>query len=257
MIRPFLEARGITQRFGAVTALENVGLTIHACEAVALMGGNGAGKSTLVSILSGLRRPESGEVRVDGATVIFGDARDARRAGIETVYQNLALCPNLDAPGNLFLGRELARFRWPFRWLDRAAMERETRATLADLGVTIPDLRATSLSYSGGQRQILAFARAARARSRLLILDEPTAALGVEESANVVQTVRRLRAERGMAVLLITHNLEEMRLLADRVVVLRRGRNAGNLRLDEASDDDVVRHITGGTVGSVAVGAVA
>lgn len=246
MIAPYLSARGITQRFGAVTALDDVALDIRPGEAVALMGGNGAGKSTLVSILSGLRQPEAGEILIDGRTAHLRDARDARAAGIETVYQNLALCPNLDAPGNLFLGREIARGTWPFRWLDRAAMERETRATLADLGVTIADLRATSRSYSGGQRQVLAFARAARARSKLLILDEPTAALGVEESANVVQTVRRLRVERGVAVLLITHNLEEMRLLADRAVILRRGRNAGNLLLASARDEDVVRHITGG-----------
>lgn len=245
MTIPLLAAKSISLRFGAVSALEDVGLEIMPGEAVALMGGNGAGKSTLVSILSGLRRPESGEILIDGFKVEFHDARDARAAGVETVFQNLALCPNLDAPGNLYLGRELYRFRWPFRWLDRSGMERETRATLAELGVTIPDLRATSRSYSGGQRQVLAFARAAAARSRLLILDEPTAALGVEESANVVRTVRRLREERGVAVLLITHNLEEMRQLADRAVVLRRGRNAANLTLATASDDDVVRSITG------------
>ena len=245
MTAPLLEAKGISVRFGAVSALLDVGLRIMPGEAVALMGGNGAGKSTLVSILSGLRQPDSGSIVIDGKPVAFSDARDARAAGVETVFQNLALCPNLDAPGNLYLGRELYRFRWPFRWLDRAGMERATRATLADLGVTIPDLRATSRSYSGGQRQVLAFARAAAARSRLLILDEPTAALGVEESANVVRTVRRLRDERGVAVLLITHNLEEMRALADRAVVLRRGRNAADLTLDTASDDDVVRSITG------------
>jgi ABC-type sugar transport system ATPase subunit len=207
-VTPFLEARGLTKSFGGVLALDEVSIAVGAGEAVALMGGNGAGKSTLVSIIAGLRRPDAGEVRVEGRTVAFGTAGEARAAGIETVFQNLALCPNLDAPGNLFLGREIARGRWPFRRLDRAAMERETARTLAELGVTIPDLRIPSRGYSGGQRQALAFARAVRGESRLLILDEPTAALGVEESANVVRTVRRLRAERGMAVLLITHNLE-------------------------------------------------
>lgn len=252
MTAPLLSVSGISLRFGAVHALEDVGLQIMPGEAVALMGGNGAGKSTLVSILSGLRRPDSGQILINGSTVEFDGARDARNAGVETVFQNLALCPNLDAPGNLYLGRELYKFRWPFRWLDRARMERETQATLAELGVTIPDLRATSRSYSGGQRQVLAFARAAGARSRLLILDEPTAALGVEESANVVRTVRRLRAERGISVLLITHNLEEMRQIADRAVVLRRGRNAANLSLATASDDDVVRSITGSAAGVTA-----
>ncbi len=242
---PFLEARGISKSFGGVTALDTVSLAVKPGEAVALMGGNGAGKSTLVSILAGLRRPDAGTLFVEGQPREFGAASDARAAGIETVFQNLALCPNLDAPGNLFLGREIARGIWPFQRIDRAAMERETAQTLAELGVVIPNLRATTRSYSGGQRQALAFARAVRGHSRLLILDEPTAALGVEESANVVRTVRRLRAERGMAVLLITHNLEEMRALADRAVVLRRGRNVGDLDLSHASDDEVVGRITG------------
>ena len=240
-----IEVREVTKRFGGVAALSDVSLTIRAGEAVALMGGNGAGKSTLVSLISGLRRPDAGQILIDGQPAELDSAQDARARGIETVFQNLALCPNLDAPGNLFLGRELYRRLGPLRLLDRRAMERETRDTLLGLGVTIPDLRATSRSYSGGQRQALAFARAARAESRLLILDEPTAALGVEESANVVRTVQRLRAERGMAVLLITHNLEEMRALAERAVVLRRGRNAGELDLTRSTDDEVVGRITG------------
>jgi ABC-type sugar transport system ATPase subunit len=242
---PLIEVREVTKRFGGVAALIDVSLIIRAGEAVALMGGNGAGKSTLVSLISGLRRPDAGQILIDGELADLDSAQDARARGIETVFQNLALCPNLDAPGNLFLGRELYRRIGPLRLLDRRAMERETQNTLLGLGVTIPDLRATSRSYSGGQRQALAFARAARAESRLLILDEPTAALGVEESANVVRTVQRLRAERGMAVLLITHNLEEMRALAERAVVLRRGRNAGELDLARASDDEVVGRITG------------
>ena len=241
----FLEVRNVSKSFGGVAALSGVSLSIAAGEAVALMGGNGAGKSTLVSILSGLKHPDDGLVLVDGAPVSFQRPQDARRAGIETVFQNLALAPNLDAPGNLFLGREIGRGWGVFRMLDRKAMERETKKTLADLGVRIPDLKANSRSYSGGQRQALAFARAARANSRLLILDEPTAALGVEESANVVATVQRLRRERGMAVLLITHNLEEMRRLADRAVILRRGRLAGSMMLNNATDDEIVGRITG------------
>ena len=241
----FLTADGISKFFGGVAALRHVSLEIGAGEAVALMGGNGAGKSTLVSILSGLQPPDEGSLAIDGRAVAFPNARDARAAGIETVFQNLALCPNLDAPGNLFLGRELYRRLGPVRLLDRPAMERETAATLAGLGVVIPNLKAASHSYSGGQRQALAFARAARALSRLLILDEPTAALGVEESAKVVRTVKRLRRDSGIAVLLITHNLEEMRAIADRAVILRRGRKVGDLRLSDATDDEVVGRITG------------
>jgi D-xylose transport system ATP-binding protein len=244
-VTSFLRVEGISKFFGGVAALRNVSLEIEAGESVALMGGNGAGKSTLVSILAGLNPADEGSVAIDGRVVVFASTQEARTAGIETVFQNLALCPNLDAPGNLFLGREIYRWLGPMRFLDRSAMERETAATLAGLGVTIPNLKAASRSCSGGQRQALAFARAARALSRLLILDEPTAALGVEESANVVRTVQRLRRERRMAVLLITHNLEEMRALADRAVILRRGRNAGNLDLAAATDDEVVGHITG------------
>jgi simple sugar transport system ATP-binding protein len=236
---------GISKHFGGVAALDNISLSISPGESVALMGGNGAGKSTLVSILSGLQRPDKGRIRVDGTERRFEEPKDARGLGIETVFQNLALCGNLDAPGNLFLGREMAWGVRPFRFLRRRAMLDETRRTLEQLGVRIPDLQATASSYSGGQRQALAFARAARARSRLLILDEPTAALGVEESASVVATIRRLRQERGVAVLLITHNLEEMRKIADRAVVLRRGRLVGTVPLTEADDDRIVSMITG------------
>jgi ABC-type sugar transport system ATPase subunit len=244
---------GISKHFGGVAALDNVTMSIAPGESVALMGGNGAGKSTLVSILAGLQRPDSGSIRIDGAERRFEEPEDARRLGIETVFQNLALCANLDAPGNLFLGREIAWGVRPFRFLRRRAMLVESRRTLAHLGVRIPDLHATASSYSGGQRQALAFARAARARSRLLILDEPTAALGVEESGSVVATVRSLRKERGISVLLITHNLEEMRKIADRAVVLRRGRLVGTVPLAQADDDRIVSMITG----SVAAGNLA
>ena len=244
-MKPLLEAKLITKTFGGVTALSDVSVTIHPGESVALLGGNGAGKSTLVSILSGLKEADRGEIVVDGERIRFDSPDDARHAGIETVFQNLALCPNLDAAGNLFLGREIAWHLGPFRLLNRREMERRTRETLSALGVRIPDMHATSRSYSGGQRQALAFARAIRANSRLLILDEPTAALGVEERESVVQTVKRLRRERDIAILLVTHNLEEMRQLADRAVILRRGRLVGEVILADAADEEVVGHITG------------
>lgn len=244
-MRPFLEIKGVSKSFGGIAALDNVSFDIAAGEAVALMGGNGAGKSTLVSLLAGLQRPDSGSIFIDGTERNLSEPQDARHAGIETVFQNLALCPNLNAPGNLFLGRELYAGFGPFRFLDRAAMEKATISTLRDLGVNVPDMKAPTNKFSGGQRQALAFARAARANSRLLILDEPTAALGVEESTNVVRTVQRLRRERNMAVLLITHNLEEMRSLADRAVVLRRGHHVGSVDLDRCTDDEIVSRITG------------
>lgn len=244
-MNPFLAIESVSKSFGGVAALKNVSFDMAAGEAVALMGGNGAGKSTLVSLLAGLQRPDSGGIVIDGVEQNFSKPQDARASGIETVFQNLALCPNLNAPGNLFLGRELHRGIGPFRFLDRKAMEKATVVTLRDLGVNVPDMKAPADKFSGGQRQALAFARAARAKSRLLILDEPTAALGVEESANVIRTVQRLRRERNMTVLLITHNLEEMRAIADRAVILRRGRYVGSVTLDDTSDDEIVGRITG------------
>ncbi len=241
----FLEIRNLSKSFGGIAALKGVSFDVDAGEAVALMGGNGAGKSTLVSLLAGLQRPDSGTISIEGEERVLTDPQQSRDAGIETVFQNLALCPNLNAPGNLFLGRELYRGFGPFKLLDRKAMEKETIATLQDLGVNVPDMKAPTNRFSGGQRQALAFARAVRGRSKLLILDEPTAALGVEESANVVKTVQRLRRERKIAVLLITHNLEEMRSIADRAVVLRRGHQVGSVLLNNTSDDEIVARITG------------
>jgi ABC-type sugar transport system ATPase subunit len=244
-VSALLEVEKVSKRFGGVHALSGVSCSLEAGECVALMGGNGAGKSTLVSILSGLQAADDGAVQFGGQEAAFASPDDARRAGIETVFQNLGLCDNLDAPGNLFLGRELHRRVGPLKFLRRRAMEQETRRTLADLKVNLPDLRAASAGLSGGQRQALAFARAVRAASQLLILDEPTAALGVEERGRVVETVKRLRADRGMAVLLITHNLVEMRELADRVIVLRRGEIAGEAELADVDDDRIVSLITG------------
>jgi D-xylose transport system ATP-binding protein len=242
---PFLEIRSVSKSFGGIAALKGVSFDLAAGEAVALMGGNGAGKSTLVSLLAGLQRPDSGSICIEGVDRVLSDPQQSRDAGVETVFQNLALCPNLNAPGNLFLGRELYRGFWPFKILDRKEMERVAIATLRELGVNVPDMRAPTSRFSGGQRQALAFARAVRGKSKLLILDEPTAALGVEESANVIKTVQRLRRERNIAVLLITHNLEEMRSIADRAVVLRRGHNVGSVMLKDTSDDEVVARITG------------
>lgn len=242
---PFLQIRNVSKSFGGIAALKGISFELAAGEAVALMGGNGAGKSTLVSLLAGLQRADAGSICIEGVDRVLSEPQQSRDAGIETVFQNLALCPNLDAPGNLFLGRELYRGFGPFKILDRKAMERVTVGTLQELGVNVPDMKAPTNRFSGGQRQALAFARAVRGKSKLLILDEPTAALGVEESANVVRTVQRLRRERNIAVLLITHNLEEMRSIADRAVVLRRGHHVGSVLLKNTSDDEIVARITG------------
>jgi ABC-type sugar transport system ATPase subunit len=244
-VSALVEVQGVSKRYGGVHALDDVSLEIGAGECVALMGGNGAGKSTLVSILAGLQAPDVGVLRFGGEAVRFSSPDEARGAGIETVFQNLGLCDNLDAPGNLFLGRELHWGAGPVRFLRRRAMEAQTRETLATLSVRLPDIKAATAGLSGGQRQALAFARAVRASSRLLILDEPTAALGVEERARVIETVKRLRTERDMSVLLITHNLVEMRELADRVVVLRRGRYGGTAQVPDVDDDRIVALITG------------
>ncbi len=243
--KPLLEVRGVSKHFGGVHALSDVSMQIAPGECVALMGGNGAGKSTLVSIVAGLTAPDTGDVLFDGDVVAFRTPDDARHVGIETVFQNLALCDNLDAPGNLFLGRELRRRIGPFSVMNRRKMIAETKKTLADLGVRIPDLRAATASLSGGQRQALAFARAVRAQSRLLILDEPTAALGVAERGRVMETVHSLRRSHGLTVLLISHNLQEIRELADRVVVLRHGRMVGTLTVSDNTDGAIVALLTG------------
>ena len=236
---------GLSKRFGGVCALEDVSLEVAAGDCVALLGPNGAGKSTLVSIISGVQKPDSGQICVDGRPVVFRGAADARARGIQTVYQDLALCGNLSASGNLFLGRELVRRLGPLRFVDRRAMDRFTQQELTELGVELPGFREATEGYSGGQRQALAFARSILANARLLILDEPTAALGVTERERVLRTVRRLHEERGLAVLLVTHNIADMRELATRIVVLRQGRRVADANAGEVDDDTVVGLITG------------
>lgn len=240
-----LTATKVSKRYGAVQALDSVSLVIDESECVALVGGNGAGKSTLVAIIAGLQVPDAGELVLRGQAVHFRSPKDARAAGIQTVYQTLALCDNLSAAGNLFLGRELSVGAGPFRFVRRRAMLDQTADTLRELGIRITDLGAATANFSGGQRQGLAFARAVGSEPSLLVLDEPTAALGVAERQRVIETVHHLHRDRGIAVLLVTHNLEEMRRLADRVVVLRHGKGVANFPINEADDDTLVGFITG------------
>jgi ABC-type sugar transport system ATPase subunit len=240
-----LSVSGISKRFGGVTALSDVSFEIARGDCIALLGPNGAGKSTLVSIISGVQKPDSGQMHVDGGPVVFGSAADARARGIQTVYQDLALCGNLSASGNLFLGRELTRRIGPLRVVDRRAMDATTQRELRRLEVDLPGYREATDGYSGGQRQALAFARSILASARLLILDEPTAALGVTERDHVLKPVRRLQQDANVAIMLVTHNIDDMRQLATRIVVLRHGKRVADVNASDVDDDAVVGLITG------------
>jgi simple sugar transport system ATP-binding protein len=238
-----LEARGVTKHYGHVTALDRADFSAAAGEVAALIGDNGAGKSTLVKILAGAIRPDGGDILIEGRPVQFAGPSDARRHGIETVYQDLALAPDLDAAANLHLGRELQRLPFP-RLLNRRLMRERAAAAFAELGIELPDVRAPVATLSGGQRQSVAVARAVAYASRIIFLDEPTAALGVIQRARVLDTIRKVR-DRGIAVVLISHNMPEVVAIADRVEVLRLGRRVAVFRGREASVEDLVGAMTG------------
>lgn len=244
---PLLRLKGVGKRFGAVTALAAVDLEVQAGEVVALVGDNGAGKSTLVKAISGVHPPDSGRILIDGELVRIASPAAATAHGIATVYQDLALCENLDVVANLFLGRELARapLAGRLRRLSDEDMEARAGEILRGLSVTIPSLDRPVAALSGGQRQSVAVARAVLWGSRLVLLDEPTAALGVEQTALVLQLIDTLR-QRGLGVLVISHNLADVFSVADRIAVLRLGRNAGTFDARTTDTDTVVAAITGG-----------
>jgi D-xylose transport system ATP-binding protein len=247
---PLLAVRHATRRFGAVTALEDVSLDVAAGEVVALLGDNGAGKSTLIKCVSGVLRLHSGTVEIDGRPVTVGSPAAARELGIETVYQDLALFDNLNPIDNFYAGRELAGPRWlphGLRMLHRREMKRTTDEVVRRLQVGLPDLDGIVGLLSGGQRQAVAVARAAAFASRLVILDEPTAALGVRESRQVLDLILRLREE-GRGVVVISHAMDHVIEVADRAVVLRRGRKVGELVPSEETHRDLVSLIVGGAV---------
>ncbi len=224
-----LEVRDAVKRFGAVTALDGVSLTVDAGEVLALLGDNGAGKSTLIKAISGVHRLDEGSIVLDGVDVTGANAMAMRSHGIETVYQDLALFDNLDPSANFFAGRELAGPAWlprGLRILRHRAMSERTHELIDRLQVTLPDYDANVALMSGGQRQAVAVARAVAFSSKVVILDEPTAALGLRESARVLDLVRRLRAD-GVAVILISHSMDLVMDVADRAIVLRRGRKVG------------------------------
>ncbi len=241
---PLLRATGMSKHFGSVEALLDVDFEVHAGEVVALVGDNGAGKSTLIKAIAGVQPADSGTIAVDGKPVSIRSATDAYRHGIATVYQDLALCDNLDVVANLFLGGEKLT---GMRGLDEYAMEEKTIELLDSLGVTsLASVRARVGSLSGGQRQSVAIARSLLGEPRLVILDEPTAALGVVQTAQVLELVRHLSAK-GLGVVVISHNLENVYSVADRIVVLRLGRVAAVYDRRMTPREEVVAAITGAT----------
>jgi D-xylose transport system ATP-binding protein len=240
--RPLLELKGVTKSFGAVRALTDVDFEVGPGEVVALVGDNGAGKSTLVKVISGVGPANEGSIKWEGEEVTITRPQDAQKLGIATVYQDLALADNLDVVGNLFLGQEKRHLGV----LDDIDMERQARELLQTLSVKIPSVRTQVASLSGGQRQSVAIARSLLGEPKIVMLDEPTAALGVAQTAEVLSLIKRLK-DRGYGLVLISHNLADIFEVADRIVVLRLGRNAGVFDAASDSSEDVVAAITGAT----------
>ncbi len=250
---PALQLRGISKAFGTVQALEDVDFEVFDGEVVGLVGDNGAGKSTLIKIMAGAYLADTGEIDVDGHKVSLNSPQDATRAGIETVYQDLALCDNLDVVANLFLGREeISRFV-PFlvQPMNEVDMERRAREVLTQLDVKIPSLRTPVAALSGGQRQSIAVAKTILRNPRVVLLDEPTAALGVAQTRQVLNLISRLRSQ-GLAVVVISHNLADIFEVVDRVVVMRLGRRVATFDVRNTTTEQVVGAITGAEFGLAA-----
>ena len=243
--RKILETKGLTKHYGGVVALADADFTMFEGEHIAIVGDNGAGKSTFVRNITGVEQRTSGSVIFDGKDVNFRAPIEAREHGIETVYQNLALADYLDVAANIFLGREEFKIKLgPLSWLDKKAMRKRSKELLEETGIKIPDLSQNVSGMSGGQRQCIAISRAAGWGSKLIIMDEPTAALGIQETTRVENIIRGLK-KRSVPVIIISHNLRQVFNLVDRIVVFRQGRIAGVLNSKEASGNDVVAMITG------------
>jgi len=242
---PLVSLRGISKNFGAVKALQNIDFDVYPGEVVAVVGDNGAGKTTLVKILAGDHTASSGEVFFQGEPVAIHSPADSRELGIATVFQDLALCDNLDVVANLFLGRELGTTA-----LDEVEMEQRAWALLRQLSAKLPTVRIPIASLSGGQRQTVAIARSLVGDPAVVILDEPTAALGVAQTAEVLNLIERLR-ESGLGVVLISHNMADVQAVADRIVVLRLGKNNGEFRVPDVSYEEIIAAITGATDNAV------
>jgi len=241
---PVLAIEGLSKSFGAVEALRDVDFTVQAGEVVALLGDNGAGKSTLVKIISGTIQPDAGRLLFEGAPVVIDSPATAKRLGIETVYQDLSICPNMDVVANFFMGRELYRNVLGLKVLRERAMREETERTLREIGTQIPSVSTTMQYLSGGQRQAVELCRFVHWGGKLVLLDEPFAALGVRQTHRGLELIEQVRA-RGVATIVITHNMLHAFQVADRIVVLRQGRIAGNRLVGETTTDEVVTLITG------------
>jgi fructose transport system ATP-binding protein len=240
-----LETRGLTKHYGGVHALEDANFELKQGEHVAVVGDNGAGKSTFVRQITAVEQRTAGQIFFDGKEINFARPLEAREAGIETVFQTLALADDLDVPSNLYLGREMFRFKLgPFSILDRRTMRDRTMEALKTTAVKIPNVDNPIRNMSGGQRQCVAIARTAAFASKLVIMDEPTAALGVQETAQVENIIRGLK-ERGVPLILISHNLRQVFDLVDRIVVFRRGRIVASLKREDTDGNDIVSYITG------------
>jgi simple sugar transport system ATP-binding protein len=246
MAEALLEARGIVKSFGRVRALRGASFTVQPGEVVALIGDNGAGKSTLVKTLSGVHEPDDGEIRFEGRPVAIPDPHAARELGIETVYQDLALAPDLESSANLFLGREATRpgVLGKLGFIDKREMRRRTQEAFRTLGVGVQDPAAAVATLSGGQRQGVAVARAVTWAGKVVFMDEPTAALGVVQTRNVLDLIKRVR-DTGLAVVLISHNMPEVMEVSDRVEVLRLGERVARFKTADASMEDLVAAMTG------------
>lgn len=240
--QPMLHMQGVSKRFGAVQALKDIDLDVYPGEVVALVGDNGAGKSTLIKAIAGVHTPDEGTFSVDGQPVTITSPAEAQKLGIATVYQDLALCDNLDVVANLFLGRE----EMHAGAIDEITMERTAWDLLGQLSAKIPSVRIAVASLSGGQRQTVAIARSLLGEPKIVMLDEPTAALGVAQTAEVLGLIERLR-DRGLAVIVISHNMADVMAVADRVAVLRLGKNNGTFTVADTDVQEIIGAITGAT----------
>lgn len=243
--QPLLRTTDLSKHFGGLVAVDNVSMEVYPGEVVGLVGDNGAGKSTLIKMVSGVYHPDGGKIFLGGQEVHFNTPMEARKQGIETIYQDLALCENLDATVNIFLGREpMRRQLGLLNVLDRKHMLTESETVLNQLDIHIPNLQRPMRQMSGGQRQAVAIARAVYWNARLMIMDEPTAALAVAEQRKVYELVRTLR-EQNVPVLIISHNLQDIFAVADRIVVMRRGRKVGEVITSETNSDEIVSLMVG------------